>query len=218
MMMRFAGKFSRFYRVNGLLVTIQHIADRSHRSIYNSLLKLSIPCGEGLSVHPSSFIRGCHHIKIGNNFNAGKHLWLEAVTKNHGKSYNPRIVIGDNVSLNDSVHLAAIKSLEIGNNVLIASKVYISDHDHGVYTGDGQSVPDEAPCLRSVMGEPVIIEDNVWIGEFVSILKGVRIGFGSIIGSNSVVSRPVPPRSIAVGAPAKVIKQFDAATKQWIRV
>jgi lipopolysaccharide O-acetyltransferase len=127
-------------------------------------------------------------------------------------------VIGNGVALNDSVHVAAVDSLEIGNNVLIASKVYISDHDHGRYSGKGQNTPEESPGLRDVVAAPVIIEDNVWVGEFVSILKGVRIGFGSIIGSNSVVTGTIPPRSIAVGAPARVIKQFDPDAKQWIKV
>jgi lipopolysaccharide O-acetyltransferase len=58
-----------------------------------------------------------------------------------------------------------------------------------------------------------IIEDNVWLGEFVSILPGVTIGKGNIIGANSVVTQDIPPYSIAVGTPARVAKRFDEIQK-----
>jgi lipopolysaccharide O-acetyltransferase len=62
---------------------------------------------------------------------------------------------------------------------------------------------------------PVIIEENVWIGEYVSILPGVTIGRGSIIGSMSVVNKNIPAFCIAVGAPAKVIKRYNFTTNKW---
>ena len=60
-----------------------------------------------------------------------------------------------------------------------------------------------------------MIEDNVFVGENVTILKGVTIGMGSIIGANSLVCKDVPPYSIVVGNPAKVIKFFDVKTGIW---
>jgi acetyltransferase-like isoleucine patch superfamily enzyme len=68
------------------------------------------------------------------------------------------------------------------------------------------------------MSKPIIIEDNVWIGESVSILPGVRIGRGSVIGSNSVVTRSVPAYSIAAGCPAKTIKKYDRTSNAWLPV
>jgi lipopolysaccharide O-acetyltransferase len=61
----------------------------------------------------------------------------------------------------------------------------------------------------------VAIEDNVWLGEFVSVLPGVTIGKGSIVGANSVVSKNLPPYVIAVGTPAKPIKKFNFETNKW---
>ena len=55
----------------------------------------------------------------------------------------------------------------------------------------------------------IIIEDNVWIGDKVTILSGVKIGIGSIIGANSVVTKDIPPYSIAAGVPSKIIKRYD---------
>lgn len=115
---------------------------------------------------------------------------------------------GKNVQINDYVHISAIKNVYIGNNVLIASKVYISDHNHGRYSGDYQDNPNIPPNERELSSKSVYIDDNVWIGEFVSILHGVRIGKGSVIGSMSVVTKDIPEYSIAVGSPARVIKKY----------
>ncbi|MGK0447171.1 MAG: lipopolysaccharide O-acetyltransferase, partial [Polaribacter sp.] len=61
-------------------------------------------------------------------------------------------------------------------------------------------------------------EDNVWIGQSVSVLKGVTIGFGSIIGANSVVTKDIPAHCIAVGSPAQVIRTYDFESKQWKKI
>lgn len=172
-----------------------------------------------LSVHNSARIIGISNITIGENFIAGKDLWLEAVVSHGNLSYTPQIVIKENVAINDSVHISATNYVEIGNNVLMASKIYISDHNHGSYQGDDQCDPDTPPNLRPVScDKSVIIEDNVWLGEFVAVLPGVTIGRGSIIGSNSVVSKSIPPNSIAVGAPARVVKKYDIENKRWVSV
>lgn len=69
-----------------------------------------------------------------------------------------------------------------------------------------------------MFSKEVHIGNNVWIGEFVSILPGVTIGDGSIIGSTSVVSKDIPAFSIAVGSPAKVIKTYDKDTNKWVNI
>ncbi|QYS86606.1 hypothetical protein JJC03_00550 [Flavobacterium oreochromis] len=107
----------------------------------------------------------------------------------------------------------------IGNNVLLASKIYISDCSHGSYAGNtDDSHPDISPNKRQLFAKPVVIEDNVWLGEFVSVLPGVTIGKGTIVGANSVVSKSLPPYVIAVGAPAKPIKKFNFSIKMWERI
>ncbi len=112
-----------------------------------------------------------------------------------------------------------MKSVSIGNNVLLASKIYISDCSHGSYAGDEyDSHPDSIPHDRPLHAKPVVIEDNVWLGEFVSVLPGVTIGRGTIVGANSVVSKDLPPYVIAVGTPAKAIKVFNHETKKWEKI
>lgn len=161
------------------------------------------------------YIRGHKYIKIGNNFTSGVGLRLDAFPLQGNKC----LVIGDNVEVNDYVHIGAINSVVIGNNVLIASKVFISDHNHGYYGNSGRH---DNPLTtiakdRELSHAPVVIEDNVWIGEFVSVLPGVTIGKGSIIGTMSVVTRNVPPYSIAIGSPARVVKSYNFDTSEWER-
>jgi lipopolysaccharide O-acetyltransferase len=131
----------------------------------------------------------------------------------------PLIHIGTDVSMNDYVHIGAVESVTIGDRVLIASKVFISDHVHGSYGRDGiHSDPRVAPAVRPLSAAPVIIEDDVWLGEFVSVLAGTRIGKGSIIGTMSTVVRDIPAYSVAVGSPARVIKQFNFSNGVWEKV
>jgi lipopolysaccharide O-acetyltransferase len=102
--------------------------------------------------------------------------------------------------------------------VLIASGVFISDHNHGAYSGPSVSSPLVPPAERPLQVLPVVIEDDVWIGEQVCILPGVRVGKGAIVGAGAIVTKSLPPYTIAVGAPAKVIKRFDFDANAWLPV
>jgi acetyltransferase-like isoleucine patch superfamily enzyme len=164
------------------------------------------------------FIRGRNFIHLGESLTTGVSLRLDALVF-FGPADQALLHFGSNVQLNDYVHIAAAKRVIIGNNVLIASKVFISDHDHGNYSGDGDhDTPEQPPVSRRLQCSEVVIEDNVWLGEMVSVLPGSHIGYGAVIGAGSVVKGRIPPRSIAVGVPAKVIKQFNPATGRWERI
>ncbi|MDR6968290.1 lipopolysaccharide O-acetyltransferase [Flavobacterium arsenatis] len=161
-------------------------------------------------------IRGKKFIKVGHNFTTGFNCRLDAFSESNKNE--TLIEIGNNVQINDYVHIGAIEKIEIHDSVLIASKVFITDHNHGSYTGKNADSPLTSPSSRPLHSSKVVIEKNVWIGEFVSILPGVRIGEGSIIGSMSVVNKDIPPFSIAVGSPAKIIKQYDFNKNEWIKI
>ena len=162
-------------------------------------------------------IRNKKNIDFGNNLTTGVGCRLECFPIN--PTDDILLKFGNNIQINDYVHITAAQSVEIGNNVLMASKIYISDCSHGGYTEDTQSSnPLVAPIDRPLSVKPVKIEDNVWLGEFVSVLPGVTIGQGTIVGANSVVSKSLPPNVIAVGSPAKPIKKFNFETNQWERI
>lgn len=153
-------------------------------------------------------------ISFGRNFTAGKNLRIECFESEKDKN----LFIGDNVKVNDYVHLACANFMTIGNNVLIGSNVLITDHLHGTYNGENQDSPYTAPDKRKLSLGTVEIEENVWIGDMVSILPDVKIGSGSIIGANSVVTTNIPSNSIAVGIPCRVVKQYNDKTQQWDKI
>ena len=160
-------------------------------------------------------VRGKKNIQFGVGLTTGIGCRIEAFAEKNKKV----LIFGNNVQINDYVHISAMNNISIGNNVLMASKIYISDCSHGSYKGDeNDSSPLLNPINRAYSKSFINIKNNVWIGEFVSILPGVTIGEGSLIGANSVVTSDVPDFCIAVGVPARIIKRFDFKTNTWIRV
>lgn len=166
-----------------------------------------LTAGRGLSIGAESSIRGGRCIHIGDNCTIMDRARIEAVKRYGGQKFTPNVRIGNNVVINNGFHLGAINSIEIGNHVLIASGVYISDHSHGSIDYKTLLIP---PEMRELVSKgAVVIEDCVWLGEGVVVLPNVRIGHHSIIGANAVVTKDIPPFSVAAGIPAKVIRVIE---------
>lgn len=157
------------------------------------------------------YIRGKRNVDFGQNLTTGVGLRVDVFSEDNKK----KLVIGNNVQINDYVHIGVVEKVIIGNNVLIASKVLIIDHNHGSYNNLNSSSPDLVPAERKLISKSIVIEDNVWIGELACILPGVTVGKGSVIGAGAVITRDVPKYSVMAGNPAKIIKQYNTATKKW---
>ncbi|WP_134113736.1 acyltransferase [Hypnocyclicus thermotrophus] len=124
------------------------------------------------------------------------------------------IKIGDNVRFaNGFQHIGCSNGIRIGNNVLVAAFVHINDGNH-------KYVDIDIPIINqgSYSKGKIKIGNNVWIGHSAHILGGVEIGDNVVIGAGAVVTRNIPPFSVAVGNPARVIKKYDKGIKKWIRV
>lgn len=158
-------------------------------------------------------VRNRKNIDFGTGLTTGFGCRIEAFPLD--KKSKKIIKFGENIEINDYVHIAAGEKISIGNNVLIASKVYISDINHGNYKNMNQDSPLVKPNDRKLSTRPVVINDNVWIGEGVCVMPGVTIGFGCIIGALSTVTKNIPDYSIAVGTPAVVIKKYNFNTEEW---
>jgi acetyltransferase-like isoleucine patch superfamily enzyme len=160
--------------------------------------------GPGFFIGKPHSLLGLRYVSVGRNFVCGDQLRLEVFDRHNGHTFRPQLVIGDNFSVNHRLHLACINEVSIGNDVLVGSDVFIADHGHGESSEVFGKTP---PAARKLYTKgPVRIGDRVWIGSHVSILPGVTIGEGAIIGANSVVSKDVPPYAIVGGIPARVLR------------
>lgn len=163
------------------------------------------------------FIRGKRFFEYGEGFTTGYNCRFEMFDskKDHAKKLN----IGKNCKIGDYIHIAAGESVSIGDNVLMGSKILITDLNHGNYSEMCiDSAPHIPPDSRPIHTEAVSIGNNVWIGDNVCILPGVTIGDGCIIGANAVVNKDIDSNCIAIGSPARVVKKYDEESKAWIKV
>jgi acetyltransferase-like isoleucine patch superfamily enzyme len=146
---------------------------------------------------------GEQYISVGKDVFFDDHLQLTAWDQYGNQHFMPEIVIADGCAFGSENHITAINRIEIGHNVLTGKNVLITDNSHGT---TGHAELDLPPRQRPLYSKgPVIIGDNVWVGDKASILPGVRIGCGSIVGTGAVVTKDVPAYSLVVGNPARII-------------
>ncbi len=154
-------------------------------------------------------IYGCRNVSIGHHSVISEDTLLNA---NNRCADAMAIVIGNNCFVGRRNFLTAGALIKLGDYCLTGIDCHFlgSDHLH--------SSPFHPYLATGTTAEDVIdIGTNCWLGASVVIMKGVKIGFGSIIGAGAVVTRDVPPFSVAVGNPARVIKRFHVPQGEWLR-
>ncbi len=153
-------------------------------------------------------IRDKKRLSYGAGFTTGRNCRFELFGEG-------RIALGKNCRIGDNVHIVASESVILGDECLLASKIFISDTSHGDYGTRGCD-PAIPPNDRPLTSSPVTIGDNVWLGENVVILPGVTIGDGCVVGANATVTRDLPSNCVAVGSPAHPVKRYDKDSRCWI--
>ena len=168
----------------------------------NSLLGKNVSLSKDANIVSPSI----NQITIGNNCDLLCHL----IVRDQGL-----LTIGENTTIRSNSYIGCVKRITIGNNVIISNNVHIYDNNNHP-TDPLKRLEMTRSGFYSSLWEwslsdiaPINIEDNVWIGERSTILKGVTVGQGSIVGCDSVVTKDIPPFCIAAGNPAKVVKHLE---------
>ena len=202
----------------GPLSLIRHTLEGLRLSWYR--LRLGA-LGRGCRIESGGSLQYPGRIRIGDGTGIGRNVTLRANT-----DQSPGIELGKGVSINDAVVINANRGrvtlgdrswlgpfcliygnggVAIGRNVLVAGHSSINTVSHSAERCD---IPvNDQP----VVIDPVVIEDDVWIGLNAVVLQGVTIGHGSIVGAGAVVTKSIPPWSIAVGVPARVLGRRKGA-------
>jgi acetyltransferase-like isoleucine patch superfamily enzyme len=151
-------------------------------------------------------IDGRRYISLLSGANIGAYVWLGALKLDE---HEPELIIGEGCSIGAFNHIVAIRRVVLGQNVLTANGVYISDNLHGF-----EDIHTPVLLQPVQFKAEVHIGDGAWLGENVCVI-GASVGRNCVIGANAVVTKDIPDYCVAIGAPARVIKRFNFETEQW---
>ena len=154
----------------------------------------------GASVAPKTRVDRFFYLENPAGLTTGPRTYIEQNVTIKIVTAGGQVILGERVFIGRNSTLDVSSRLRIGARSLVAPGCFITDHNHGV-------VADKRIVDQGIESDPVEIGDDVWIGANACILPGVRIGDGAVIGAGAVVTGDIPAFSIAVGVPAKVIRQ-----------
>ncbi|MDZ5456529.1 acyltransferase [Azohydromonas lata] len=170
--------------------------------------RLSI--GRGSRIHRTTQIFGRAHVRIGNNTSLAERTWLNV---NHPSGDTPAIIIGNNCFIGRDNFFTSGKSIVIGDYCLtgigcrFVGSTHVADDPRRPIISTGTTATDI-----------ISVGSNCFFGTDATVLGHVNIGHGCVIGARSVVTKDVPPFSVVVGSPARVIKRFSFRRNAWISV
>lgn len=154
-------------------------------------------------------LNGTQYMSLGRDVRVQTFSWLIAIKLDE---HDPELTIGDGCALGDFNHIAAVRRVVFGKNVLTANGVYVSDNLHR-FEDIRTPIMDQPVRFKA----EVHIGDGTWLGENVCVI-GARIGRNCVIGANSVVTKDIPDYCVAVGSPAQVIRRFNLESEKWENV
>lgn len=190
-------------RLRGL---IRHIRSSYYVRLFKSCDN-TVYFGKIFSLLGPQYIEISHHCTFGDylDLTAWDSFRGYTVGCNTNQKFIPTIKIGSFCNFGAWNHITAIDKIIIGNNCLTGKWVTITDNSHGDIYDEKTPVPDRQLKTKG----PVIIGNNVWIGEKATILPNVVIGNNVIIAANSVVTKDIPSNTVVGGIPAVILKQIQ---------
>jgi acetyltransferase-like isoleucine patch superfamily enzyme len=172
--------------------------------------------GSGNSIHFSCQLDpACARaISFGSGVYVAQDCWLNVVAPVAKPA--PSIVVGDGCKIGRRTTISSRNLIKVEEDVLFAPDVLLMDHGHAY---SDVSLPIHAQGLTG--NGTIIVERNCWLGYGAAVLSGegeLRIGRNSVVGAHAIVRDSIPPYSVAVGSPARVVKQFNSRTGEWMRI
>lgn len=201
------GKFISYIALPPIRKLI-HVISRTRDYIYTGFLSRSFhELGRGVVIAYKIKYHELCNISIGSGTMIEKDVELTSWLSKYGNNTGgPNIIIGNNCYIRKDSHITAVNKIIIGNNLLTGPGILITDNSHGRFCEQELNIP---PNRRPIYSKgPVVIGNNVWLGEKSSIMPGVKIGNGVVVAANAVVTHDVPDNCIVAGVPAKIIKQI----------
>ena len=197
----------------GTIEGMLHLCSRIRTRLFTLMLVTQFKeAGSGARISPPFRCYGLNEIVLGKGARIERDCWIQTIPDDK-QTNEAKLVIGPYAGIGMGASISAACKVVIGEYALLARNVYISDHAHA-FENIG------APIMRQGIAgiAPVSIGRNTWLGQNVVVLPGVTIGEHCVIGANSVVHSPIPDFSVAVGAPARVVKRRHQLTGVWERV
>jgi acetyltransferase-like isoleucine patch superfamily enzyme len=161
-------------------------------------------------VDPTVQVLGWQQVRIGHHTIVGADTWINV---NHRERPDPAVVIGNNCFIARRNFLSAGTLIRVGDYCLTGPDCHFLGTDH-----DYSSPFKPYATTGTVEAGAIEIGANCWLGSSVIVLKNVRVGFGCVIGAGAVLTRDVPPLSVVVGSPARVVQRFDLQSNTWVKV
>lgn len=170
--------------------------------------------GSDVSIHYTVLMsrRMAPAIRLGSSIMIRDHAWLNTFNIEDGGS--PKIIIDDNCLIGARDVISAKNCIHVERDVIIGTSVLIQDHNHAY---ENITLPIKEQGLTP--GGTIRIEQGCWIGHGAAIVCNqdeLVIGRNSVVAANALVTRSFPPYSVIVGNPARLVRQFDQATRTWI--
>jgi len=168
--------------------------------------------GTNIRILPGTEITGGHRLAIGDGVFVGRDTQIMIAADRAAPG--PMIVLGRGTSINRRNLIAAVNEIVFGEFVLTAPNCYFADASHEFRQ---VGLPITMQGLMPSDGR-LEIASHAWIGMNAALVGNVRVGVGTVVGSNAVVNRSIPDYCVAVGQPARVVRAYDCAVREWVRV
>lgn len=190
-MLRFYNRIKKIYRnINSYIFSFL---------VFGSFSYITIGRNVNINGRRININKGCHvmdNSAILGDVTLGKNVFVHDNVLM--RSFGEQISIGENTTINRNTNI--LSKVSIGSNCSIAPNVVIVGANHN-FSDNSKTIKEQGSTCRGI-----VIEDDVWIAANVTVCDGVKIGKGSVIGAGAVIVSDIPPFTVAVGVPAKVIK------------